>query len=206
MKHLGRTLGSAFLSSLEIKLLVCTVLIVYCMCVSVWVYKLTCRPSGRSLSPLWALRWSAARRSWPGQRSRTAGGTERVEDLSYCRSAAYDLRQEVCQDCYDSGFQDYSLLCERQQSYLFLWPGRWCTDLSSCLCCSGPAEVKRKRKVQKAHSKVQHLCSDLAGGSSGFQDSELMIRSVTTFPVILKCVASFCKWVHFEKSLVPETQ
>lgn len=69
------------------------------MCVSVWVDKLTCRPSGRSLSPLSALRWSAARRSWRGQRSRTAGGTERVEDLSYCRSAAYDLQQEVCQDC-----------------------------------------------------------------------------------------------------------
>lgn len=38
------------------------------------------------------------------------------------------------------------------------------------------------------------------------QNSELMFRSVTTFPVILKCVASFCEFVFFRKSLVPKIQ
>lgn len=51
-----------------------------------------------------------------------------------------------------SGFQDYSLLCVWQQSYLFWWPGRWCTDLSSCLCCSGPEEAERKRNKFKKHT------------------------------------------------------
>lgn len=202
MKHLGRTLGLAFLFSLKTKLLVCTVLIVYCMCVSVWVDKLTCRPSGRSLSPLSALRWSAARRSWRGQRSRTAGGTEHEEDLSYCRSAAYDLQQEVCQDCIQDSRIIPSCVCGSS---------RTCSDdLGDDVQISlhvFVAQVLKRPRGRETSSKSKQQSSRfmfrLAGSSSGFQDSELMIRSVTTF---LKCVASFCEFVFFRKSLVPEIQ
>lgn len=34
------------------------------------------------------------------------------------------------------------------QPHLFWWPGRWCRDLSSCLCCSGPAERQKNTQLR----------------------------------------------------------